>query len=389
MKKSRLVVVVAAAFLLTYVLYLYGSQVPAVYTPTAEDVEVLLDANRYESCGSYTANPGNVEIVFSKEFSGRGEVRCYLLIERPGDEYAIHKPTIEITIEPPPNSGPYQYSAVAGYFSDISRFDVNKIVDASTKWGAGTVRDRIGRPPPNPPKFDKDDVFVVIVYRPQAGGFPVKITIEFKTTVSTESQAGPVIGSPLRTTKKLAEQLGFKDVKEFMKYMGYELCGEFNANDTREMQVIRVVTEIDLNVGKACYMLIHPPPKKTFLITFSKIGVLDFIGDEQQLSKYLYAPNRMVPEILLYSPPTVVPAVSILGQGRIISPIDVPRPYENKTALTQGVSIVTNDEFLDRTPILVFFAYKGDSDAIGEPFRFRLMVETEIKFYVIPAKYGG
>jgi hypothetical protein len=385
MKKGRMAVVVAVALLIAFGPFLYRF-IQRTSITTEVVLENLRGAGFTELCGEYIVRPGVNKIKFSQEFYN--DVRCFLLIKRPGDEYAIHKPKAYLTIEPPNETTLYRYSAEMRYFGSIIDAFPASTGQLYARFGSGKLVTNEGAPPPGLPKFNRDDIFVVFSYKPEKGeGFPVKITIEVEVTVDIE-QTTPTIQF-FTPPKKTAQQLGFTDIKEFMAYMGYELCGEFYANDTEELQVIRVVTEIDLNVGKACYMLVHPPPQKTFLISFSKIGVVDFIGDKQQLSKYLYAPNRTVPEILLYSPPAVVPAASILGQGRVILPIDVPRPYESRTVVILGASINTNDEFLDRTPILVFFAYKGDSEAIGEPFRFRLMVETEIKFYVIPAKYGG
>jgi hypothetical protein len=375
MKKRYLAVAVAAAILLAYILYSYG---PLMLFSgyTAEVVEAELQGKRYEPCGSYTATPGQ-EIVFSREFSGGGEVRCYLLIKRPGNEYAIHKPRIEITIKPSSNSGPYQYSAGVNYFNLVGR--LTSFVDL--KWGVGTIVEEIRSPPSWPPRFDNDDVFVVFTYRPEKDGFPVKITVKFNATIDTDrTPVSPTIAPP--PTKKLAEKLGIKDIKEFMGYMGYELCGEFHANDTNELQIVRVTTEIDLNTGKACYILVHPPPKKAFLLVVHN-HTLDFHGDMDQYSKYANIAWA------LYTPYALTVVGDILGYGRIGSDIDVPKPYGNRTILGLGGGLGFGIEIPEHDTLLVFFAYKGNPEVVSEPFRFQLVVTTEIKFYVIPARYGG
>lgn len=375
MKKRYLAVAVAAAILLAYILYSYG---PLMLFGgyTAEVVEAELRGKRYEPCGSYIATPGQ-EIVFSREFGGGGEVRCYLLIKRPGNEYAIHKPRIEITIEPPPNSGPYQYSAGVNYFNLVGR--LTSLVDL--KWGAGTIREEIRSPPSWPPRFDNDDVFVVFTYRPAKDGSPVKITVKFNATIDTDrTPVSPTIASP--PTKKLAEKLGIKDIKEFMGYMGYELCGEFHANDTDKLQIVQVTIEIDLNTGKACYILVHPPPKKAFLLVTHN-HTLDFHGDMDQYLKYANIAWA------LYTPYALTVVGDILGYGRSGSDIDVPKPYGNRTILGPGGGLGLGSEIPGHDTLLVFFAYKGNPDVVSEPFRFQLVVTTEIKFYVIPARYGG
>jgi hypothetical protein len=374
-KKRYLAVAVAAAILLAYVLYSYG---PLMLFGgyTAEVVEAELRGKRYEPCGGYTATPGQ-EIVFSREFSGGGEVRCYLLIKRPGGEYAIHKPRIEITIEPPPNSGPYQYSAGVHYFNLVGRFA--SLVDL--KWGVGTIREEIRSPPSWPPRFDNDDIFVVFTYRPEKDGFPAKIIVKFNATIDTnQTRVGPTIVPP--PPRKLAEKLGFKDIKEFMGYMGYELCGEFHANDTDKLQIVQVTVEIDLNTGKACYILVHPPPKKAFLLVTHE-HKLDFHGDMDQLSKYSNVTWA------LYTEYTLTTVGNILGYGRIISNTDVPKPYGNRTILGPVGHLGMSTEYPESDALLVFFAYKGNPDIVSEPFRFQLVVTTEIKFYVVPARYGG
>jgi hypothetical protein len=148
------------------------------------------------------------------------------------------------------------------------------------------------------------------------------------------------------------------------------------------LQIVRVTTEIDLNTGKACYILVHPPPKKAFLLVTHN-HTRDFHGDMGQYFKYANMAWA------LYTPYTLATVGDILGYGRIGSNTDVPKPYGNRTILGLGGWLGLGTEIPEHDTLLVFFAYKGNPDAVSEPFRFQLVVTTEIKFYVIPARDGG
>jgi hypothetical protein len=96
--------------------------------------------------------------------------------------------------------------------------------------------------------------------------------------------------------RKLAAQLGIKDIKVFMSYLGYELCGEFTAKDTDEIQKVELEVEIDLNEGKACYILIHPPPGKKAFLIISSSHEAKLVGDEEQRREYLMRSSSMETE---------------------------------------------------------------------------------------------
>jgi hypothetical protein len=372
-KRYILVIAVMAALLIPF--YIYGRLYPTSGY-TANMVGEELRGKLYEYCGKYTVAPG-AKIVFSKEFTGGDEVRCYILIERASDEYAIHRPRIILTIEPPPNSGLYQYTAGVFYFNLLNRFSDY----LEPEWASGVVNKRFSSIPSWPPRFDNDDVFIVFTYKADKKGFPVKITLEFNATIDTDRtprQPELYTGPP----KKLAQQLGFKDVKEFMNYMGYELCGEFYANDTSSKQVIYVRNEIDLSIGKACYILLHPPPKKTFLLTLvNHTRTID--GDTVQYRKYYYAKKPL----FLYTPSWLTTVRDVLGLG--YGDKDVTKPYEDRTYAGLSIGTSSNIQFTHIDSIILIYAYKGDSEVVEEPFRFRVVVETTVEFYVIPPRHGG
>jgi hypothetical protein len=375
MMRKRYIVVIAVMAVLLIPFYLYG-RLYLAGGYTANMVGEELRGKLYENCGKYTVAPG-AKIVFSKEFTGGDEVRCYILIERASDEYAIHRPRIILTIEPPPNSGLYQYTAGVFYFNLLDRFS-NYL---EPEWASGVVNKQFSSTPSWPPRYDNDDVFIVFTYKAGKKGFPVKITLEFNATVDTDRtpwQPERYTGPP----KKLAQQLGFKDVKEFMNYMGYDLCGEFYADDTSRKQVIHVRNEIDLSVGKACYILLHPPPNKTFLLTLvNHTRTID--GDTVQYRKYYDAEKPW----LLYTPSWLTTVRDVLGLG--YGDKDVTKPYEDRTYAGLSIDTSSNIQFTRIDSIILIYAYKGDSEVVEEPFRFRVVVETTVEFYIIQPRYGG
>jgi hypothetical protein len=373
--RKRYIVVIAVMAMLLIPFYIY-SRPYLTSGYTANIVEGELQGRLYENCGRYTAAPG-VKIVFSREFTGGDEVRCYILVERASDEYAIHRPRIILTIEPPPNSGLYQYTAGVFYFNLLDRFS-NYL---EPEWASGTVKKQFSSIPSWPPRFDNDDIFIVFTYKGGKKSLPVKITLEFDATIDTDRtpwQPGRFTPPP----EKLAQKLGFKEIKEFMNYMGYELCGEFYANDTSRKQVIHIRNEIDLSVGKACYILLHPPPKKTFLLTFTN-HTRYIEGDWEQYRKYYDAKKLW----LLYTPSWLTTVSDVLGFG--LGDKDVTKPYENKTyaGITEGIA--SNVQFTRSDSIIFIYAYKGNPEVAEEPFRFYIIAETTVEFYVILPRRGG
>jgi hypothetical protein len=383
MKRSNMFIIVAImTFSLLFAPALYeflSSRTGVNLTNNVEVFSAALEGLKLKDCGRYNVSPDENTIRFSGEFND--EVRCFLLFIRKSDEQAIYNPKVELVIEPANNSTPYRYYLTVGYFRMISSGVLSS--GFNEFYAVGQAVRREGVPPGWPAN---DNVYVIFTFKPaKQDGFPVKINIVFKFSDKPET---PKYGTFTRTETK--EASNFTDIREYMKYKGYEPCGEFFINDTDTVQIIRFKTVIDLNVGKACFILIHPPAGKTFLVVSALHLIESFMGDNDQISKYVGGTEKGVPKALLYTPFLVSEANGWLGRGRTIYSGDVPRPFEEREFIDYfGQKMENNIEMNERSPLLVFFAYKGDSEVIGEPFRFNMTVITEVNLYVIPAKYGG
>jgi hypothetical protein len=85
------------------------------------------------------------------------------------------------------------------------------------------------------------------------------------------------------------------------------------------------------------------------------------------------------------TPYVIRSAFEALGLGRVGSSSDVEKPYSERGGLGDSYSKDTV-VFFDNAPILIYFAYKGDTAAYGEPLRFELITHTAVEFYIVPAK---
>jgi hypothetical protein len=341
-------------------------------------VESALEGLGYRPCGSYTVRPGGKTVTFSKEFSG--EFRCYVLIKRPGPFYIMSNPEATLLIEPPSEKTVYRYSFELNTFGFMQRLSLDELLKPYSEWGVGLFnRTRIVPPP----TVFNDDFYVVFSYKAEAdNGYPVRVTLTVRTNVEQTPVAGPVVERPTR----LAEKLGIKDIKAYMYYLGYELCGEFHAKDVKEVQEADFSIEIDLNEGRACYILIHPPPGgKALLISYFRHNTT-YVGDiEQRLRLLAKFPNGYV----VGTPFTLRSAFEALGLGRVFSSAgDVPKPFETP----MGSALMVGEErmqmkFFDNTPALIYFAYKAIPEATSEPLRFRLVQHVHVEFTIIPADF--
>jgi hypothetical protein len=146
--------------------------------------------------------------------------------------------------------------------------------------------------------------------------------------------------------------------------------------------VIHVRNEIDLSIGKACYILLHPPPNKTFLLTLvNHTRTID--GDTVQYRKYYDAEKPW----LLYTPSWLTTVRDVLGLG--YGDKDVTKPYENRTYAGLTIGTSSNIQFTQIDSIILIYAYKGNPEVVEEPFRFRVVVETTVEFYIIQPRHGG
>jgi hypothetical protein len=406
-RRTGLVVLAVASVLLLF-LYLYRP--PATGGVTEQMVEASLNALGYEYCGTYTSRPGNWDVTFSKTFYG--DVRCFIIMKRPGDGYMFKNPVANIVIEPPTEKTVYRYSAGIRFFFPLQVASLDESIRPFIKWNAG-ILNRTAVPPPraNGTAAANDDIYVFFSYRPDTDGFPVKVTLMVRADI-VEGRAPPLpslleagikrlaeqldailsgrladTSKPQPEKNKLAAQLGIKDVKAFMSYLGYELCGEFTAKDVKEVQKIEIEVKIDPNKGKPCYILIHPPPgRNAFMIIHSEFRT-SATGDMDQFREYMMKLDAigLRGKEFFTTPYVLRSAFEALGLGRVGSSSDVEKPYSERSGL--GGSYLKNTiVFFDNAPILIYFAYKGDTAAYGEPLRFELITHTVVEFYIVPAK---
>jgi hypothetical protein len=389
-------------------LFLYLYRPPITGGVSVQSVEVGLRTLGYEHCGTYTLGPRDV-VTFSKVFEG--EVRCFIIVKRPGEVYMFKEPRATLVIEPPSGKTVYRYSVGARFFYLLQRLAIDESIKPFSHWGAGVLNRTMEPPPPNDAKAANDDLYIVFSYKPEKDGFPVRITLTVRADV-IEGRAPPppsLLETGIRSLarvldmilsgeladramqlppdqRKLAAQLGIKDIKVFMSYLGYELCGEFTAKDTDEIQKVEHEIEIDLNEGKACYILIHPPPgKKAFLLLDHEHDVELLIEDQDQFREYSTKLRAMGLKELIGTPYTLRSAFEALGLGRAGSEEDVKKPYSERFGI--GGSRGSPDEFGSNTPLLIYFAYKGDPENFGEPLRFKLKAYTVVEFRIIPARF--
>ena len=400
--KTLLTLFTVAALFLFF--YLYR---PSAVAVSDQSVEASLRGLGYESCGTYTMRPGGA-VTFSKAFSG--DVRCFIIVKRPGVGYMFVDPKINIVIEPPSEKTVYRYSAAVRFFQQLGI--QSEEVRPYIWWWAGALN-RTTRPPPvNKPNAANEDLYVTFSYKPDNDGFPVRVTLTIMAEavegkapqppsllevgllnvaraldmiLSGELQGAASGPPPTSFGKKLATQLGIKDIKTLMSYVGYELCGEFTAKDTEEIQKVELEVEIDLNEGRACYILLHPPPGRKAFLKLRDEHRIEFTGDGDQLREYNRKLEGMGLEELIGTHYRLVSAFDMLEIGRMRSDHDVVKPYSERFGLIGGVG--TPWELGDNTPILIYFSYKGDLENFGEPLRFKLRTYTLVEFRIIPAKY--
>jgi hypothetical protein len=375
MRKSKSLGLVAFAAAIIVVTLL------AYYSPSSFSrrgvVESSLRGLGYDFCGQYTVRPRDEVIEFRKEF--HHEVACYLIINRGDGGYMIADPEAILTVKPPSNRTVYRYNILINPFSFISRLSVSDFKPYSD-WGGGFLNITRGVPPPT--AFN-DDFYVVFSYKPEENGYPVKIELTIRMKVS-EGRA-PVVQPPTTVAgerpTKLAERLGIRDIKALMSHLGYELCGEFHAEDAvGKVQTVDFMVEVDPNKGKACYMLIYPPLGHKALLIVNFTYTTTLVGDEGEVFK-----RCPFGDCFIGARFTVASAFDILGLGRVYSSGDVQEPYAEKVDLggAQGRQI----KFFDNTPALIYFAYKIDPGKFSEPVGFQIKTHTHIEFTVIQAYY--
>ncbi len=399
--KWRIIVVSVAILLLS--LYIYRPPIAGIGI-TTQSVEASLRTLGYEACGIYTAKPGEDIITFTGEF--REPVKCFLIIKRPSDKFIFGDPTLNMIIEPSGDEvAVYRYNVGIRFFWMLRALSIDQSLKPFVHVGVGRINITTWIPADEQLRSANDEAFVVFSYKPEGDeGFPVKITVIIRAVFKEgNAPAGPsmlerVIGriawaimdiwgrlpSPYTIRpdeSKTAVKLGIKDIKELMSYFGYELCGEYWAENKREHQRIIVEMDIDLNEGKACYILIHPPTKDTtFLILKHNMEIIS-VGDEGQRARYedkigTYIGTRY--RFLAIKP--------LLGIGITRIGEDVVKPYTERIGV--GLDSGSPTRFIDNTGAIIYFSYKGDP-AFGEQFRFWLRVRIEVVFQVIPAERVG
>jgi hypothetical protein len=403
--KPLLAVLAVAAVLLF--LHLYRPEI-AGGVPE-QSVEAGLRSLGYERCGTYTLSPGDGVVTLSVVFNG--EVKCFIIVKRPGEGYMFKDPRATLAVEPPSEKTVYRYSLEARFFYLLGMLSKDEDIRPFSKWGAGALNRTTRPPPPNEARAANDDIYVAFSYKPEKDGFPVKLTLTVMADV-IEGRAPPPFSllermvqslnrvlemalsgelaelsrAPPPPYNKTAAQLGIKDIKVLMTYMGYDLCGEFTAKDSEEIQRIEHEIEIDPNEGKACYILIHPPSgRKAFLILRNEHHVTS--TDNERFMEYI----AKMYDVGLHgqgffsTPYTFVSAFNVLELGRIRSIIDVVKPYSERSDPGSSIGLGPS-EWVDNSPILIYFAYKGDTETFGEPLRFKLRAYTLVEFRIIPAK---
>ncbi len=387
-RRFKGVAVLLAIAILLLSLYLYRNfpfMLPISFGKVSEqNVEMGLRGLGYEHCGTYILDPKNLSMEFSKVFNN--EVRCFLIVKRPGENYTLRYPTLTVLIEPPSQETVYRYSEGVRFFSFITSLALDVDIRPFYQFGAG-VLDRTSTPPP--PRVANEDLYVVFSYKPEKGGFPVRIALIVKGhDIDMEKKILELqeFAKQPRTKTKLAVQLGIKDIKALMAYVGYELCGEFTAKDVNEVQKVEFEVEIDPNVGRACYILIHPPPGRKAFLLLQHQHQISVTGDMDQLGEYYMKLREMGLEMLISTSYTLTSAFDVLGIGPVISKADVVKPYSERSSLGGGGGGPQATDLITNTPILIFFAYKGDPETFGEPLRFRLKAYTFVKFTIIPAR---
>jgi hypothetical protein len=353
----------------------------AYYSPSSpsrrEVVENSLRSLGYDFCGQYIVRPGDRVIEFRKEF--HHEVACYLIIKRGDGGYMIADPEATLTVKPPSDRTIYRYNILINTFSFIERLSVSAFKPYSD-WGGGFLNITRGVPPPT--AFN-DDFYVVFSYKPEENGYPVKIELTIRMNIS-EGKA-PEVQQPTivvgKRPTKLAERLGIKDIKALMSHLGYELCGEFHAKDAvGRVQTVDLMVEVDPNKGKACYMLIYPPPGHKALLIVNYTYTATLVGDEEQTLK-----RCPFGDCFIGARFTIASVFDMLGLGKIYSSSDVKEPYAEKVDL--GEISGSQLKFFDNTPALIYFAYKIDPEKFSEPVSFQIKTHTHIEFTVIQAQY--
>jgi hypothetical protein len=389
-------------------LFLYLYRPPITGGVSVQSVEAGLRTLGYEHCGTYTLGPRDV-VTFSKVFEG--EVRCFIIVKRPGEGYMFKEPRATLVIEPPSGKTVYRYSVGARFFYLLQRLAIDESIKPFSHWGAGVLNRTMEPPPPNDAKAANDDLYIAFSYKPEKDGYPVKITLTVRAFVIEGSAPPPpsLLETGIRSLarvldmilsgeladramqispdqRKLAAQLGIKDIKVFMSYLGYELCGEFTAKDTDEIQKVELEVEIDLNEGKACYILIHPPPGKKAFLLLSHEHREEWIGDQDQFRRYRMKLGGMGLRLFNGTPFELRSAFEALGLGRLSSEYDVKKAFsigfDGWMSGGEGPS-----EWGSNSPILMYFSYKGDPETFGEPLRFKLKTHTVVEFRIIPARY--
>ena len=411
--RVKLLLAVLAFVASLILLYRYGP--PVTLGISDQSVESALKSLGYEHCGTYTLNPVEGFAKFSKTFYN--EAKCFFIVKRPGGDYMFKDPKVEIVIEPPSRNVVYKYSVDVRFFRSLNVLPFDEDIRPYVKWGVGVLNETANAIPVNELNAANDDLYAVFSYKPENGGFPVKVILTIMADVIQGKE--PSTPSPLESIGKLAEvlesilrgglagnngtdsdramqppfykqklasKLGIKDIKALMSHVGYELCGEFTARDTNEIQSIRVEVEIDPNEGRACYILIHPPPgRKAFLLIRFEHETIT--TDNKHFMEYIARLENagFHGGGFLRTPLQLVSAFDVLGIGRIISSADVVEPYSERGDLGGGRLLGAHD-FGNNAPILIFFAYKGDPETFGGPLNFKLKTHILVEFRIIPAK---
>jgi len=367
---SRVQVFVASAVIIAlFLLFLYWYR-PFISPLSVESAEAMLEAAGYEPCGVYTVKPGGFTINFTKEFNR--PVKCYLIIKRPGENYILIDPRIIVLFEPGDRVTPYYYSVGIRWLSWVRAIKADPMLQPEINVG----RYEPGRVIPAAPelRMANEDAFAVFSYMPENDrGFPVRITVKVYGEVKEGVASFPT--EARRTTTTLVEPrtiiTSVDDLKNFMARSGYELCGELRAEDRKELQTISVDIDVDLNKGRACYILIHPPNDKTGFLIVGWNDTLTIVGDKVQENEY----NRKTGGKIVGS------GFNIFGIGRGWTLPDVTPPFTEELGLSRGAS--GSNWRAGNAVLIYYFSAKGVPD-FGEPLRFSLRVHFEIAFYVFP-----
>lgn len=258
------VVAVASVSLLLFQLVPHLSDVSGVAEARLLSAEQVLQSYTYRPCGEYEIQEGVYEKTF--QFTASGSLYCYIIIRMPPqvfrfrptfDQYYLGLSWVDIVVRPPSREFRYYVSAKAYRSSTLAAgvlgpniLDPRAELDA--KAGEDILRRHFGRDQP------ADHHILFFSYIPiDQSDKPVEVFVKVVTVLHT----GPPISreETLRIPSPedaLARRLGISDIHAFMRYLGYELCGEYTLE---HMKNLTIRMDFSSKVGKACYIILRRP----------------------------------------------------------------------------------------------------------------------------------